>query len=63
MVNVTWAFGPPNRMKVPPACHSDPAGAGEESASYLLLAKADPSLRSGGHIQRVLGNLIGDTVA
>src|SRR5262249_60886419 len=37
------ACGPPMDMKVLRACHSDPAAAGEESASYLLLAKANSS--------------------
>jgi hypothetical protein len=40
-------FGPPMDMKVPPTCHSDPAGAGKESASLVFTSKADSSsLRS-----------------
>ena len=42
MTSVTWAFGPPMRMKVPPTCHSDPAAAGEESA-FLVTAQTGSS--------------------
>src|SRR5215470_14633914 len=35
-----WACGLPKRMKVAPPCHSDRAGAGEESASSVLHTKS-----------------------
>jgi hypothetical protein len=44
--SATWAFRPPMAIKAFPACHSERS---EESASYVLIAKADPSsLRSSG---------------
>jgi hypothetical protein len=39
MTSVTWAFGPPMRMKVPPTCHSERS---EESA-FLVTAQTDSS--------------------
>ncbi len=39
MLSLTWAFSPPMEMKLPSTCHSDPAVAGEESASSVLHRK------------------------